>query len=91
MKNRTLTNPSYEHMHLATELKATLNALESAYSVFENVTEPELIDCSIYQINAIQRRYAFLLDKARQYPSDISTKDLESFVAMNFKFHEFAQ
>ena len=57
---------SYEHNYLQSELEQTQNALESAYSVFQNVTDPDLIDSSIYEINAIQIRYKFLLEKAKR-------------------------
>ncbi|MBR6638106.1 MAG: YaaL family protein [Lachnospiraceae bacterium] len=58
---------SYEHNYLQSELEQTQNALESAYSVFQNVTDPDLIDSSIYEINAIQIRYKFLLEKAKSF------------------------
>ncbi len=42
----------------------TKNALDSAYSNFDNVIDPDLIDCYIYEVNAVQKRYKFLLEKA---------------------------
>ncbi len=53
---------------LLEDLKKTRYALEVAYSGFDNVTDPDLIDCYIYQVNAILKRYKFLLQK-------ISTKE----------------
>lgn len=50
---------------LLTEINLTKKALESAYSKFENVIDPDLIDCSIYELNAIQKRYRFLLQQAK--------------------------
>ena len=44
----------------------TKNALEAAYSNFENVIDPDLIDCYTYEIYAVQKRYKFLLEQARQ-------------------------
>lgn len=38
--------------------------LETAYSGFDYVTDPELIDCYIYDINAVLKRYKFLLHQA---------------------------
>ena len=46
---------------LLEDLKKTRYALEVAYSGFDNVTDPDLIDCYIYQVNAILKRYKFLL------------------------------
>ena len=43
---------------LLEDLKKTRYALEVAYSGFDNV-----IDCYIYQVNAILKRYKFLLQK----------------------------
>ena len=48
---------------LLEDLKKTRHALEVAYSGFDNVTDPDLIDCYIYQVNAILKRYKFLLEK----------------------------
>ena len=41
----------------------TLWALETARNHFEQATEPSLIDCYIYEWNAAQLRYQFLLRK----------------------------
>ena len=48
---------------LLEDLKQTRCALEVAYSGFDNVTEPDLIDSYIYQVNAILKRYKFLLNR----------------------------
>ena len=52
---------------LLLELEKTKIELETAYSNFENVTDPDLIDSSIYEVNAVQQRYKYLL---RQIKSD---------------------
>ena len=44
----------------------TQKELETAYSCFENVVDPDLIDSCIYQVNAIQYRYKFLLRQIKQ-------------------------
>lgn len=49
--------------NLLEDLKKTRYALEVAYSGFDNVTDPDLIDCYIYQVNSILKRYKFLLEK----------------------------
>jgi len=58
--------PSYDELHLQSELLQTKWALDSAYSHFENVVEPDLIDCSIYELKAVQTRYDYLLGRARE-------------------------
>lgn len=77
---------SYEHNYLQSELEQTQNALESAYSVFQNVTDPDLIDSSIYEINAIQIRYKFLLERAKKgfcftnsFGNEVSLKEKSGF------------
>ncbi len=49
---------------LLEDLRKTKYALDLAYSNFENVVDPDLIDCSIYELQAIQMRYRFLLRQA---------------------------
>jgi hypothetical protein len=55
-----------EEQALMEELKKTKIALESAYSNFENVVDPDLIDCYIYEVNAVQHRYKFLLRQVKE-------------------------
>lgn len=50
---------------LMNEINKTKIALEAAYSHFENVVDPDLIDSCIYEMNAIQNRYKFLLKQAK--------------------------
>lgn len=51
---------------LRLELKETKLAMDAAYSVLQNVTEPELIDSAIYELNSIQMKYTFLNRKYRE-------------------------
>lgn len=46
---------------LLSDLKLTKTALEDAYTNFENVVDPDLVDSYIYEVNAVQKRYHFLL------------------------------
>ncbi|NLK74124.1 MAG: YaaL family protein [Clostridiales bacterium] len=52
--------------YLINEINKTKLALETAYSNFENVVDPDLIDSCIYELNAIQTRYKFLLKQAKE-------------------------
>lgn len=45
---------------LKLELEKTKEALDDAYTILQNVTEPELIDSAIYELNSIQLKYTFL-------------------------------
>lgn len=51
---------------LINEINRTKIALEAAYSNFENVVDPDLIDSCIYEMNAVQNRYKFLLKQAKE-------------------------
>ncbi|CRZ35735.1 uncharacterized protein DUF2508 [Herbinix hemicellulosilytica] len=55
---------------LLKEIYQTKIALEAAYSQFEYVVDPDLIDSCIYEMNAIQNRYKYLLKQAKA--SDLS-------------------
>lgn len=50
---------------LLSDLKLTKTALDDAYSNFENVVDPDLVDSCIYQVNAVQKRYHFLLKQVQ--------------------------
>ena len=59
---------------LLDDLKRTKSDLELAYANFEHVVEPDLIDSCIYQVNAMQMRYKFLLGRVKQI-EDLGVKD----------------
>lgn len=63
---------TYEEKYLLSELTQTRNALAAAYSNFEYVTDPDLIDSCIYQVNSAQKRYKFLLERAREANLEIN-------------------
>lgn len=62
-KNQT-TYEEKAHVELMQDIAKTKCALDCAYSNFDNVVDPDLIDCYIYEVNAVQKRYKFLLEKA---------------------------
>lgn len=55
-----------QKMSIHEELAQTRYALEIAYSNFDNVTDPDLIDCYIYEVNAILKRYKYLIEQAAE-------------------------
>lgn len=55
-----------QKMTLREELAQTRYALEIAYSNFDNVTDPDLIDCYIYEVNATLKRYKYLIEQAAE-------------------------
>ena len=50
---------------LLPDLKLTKTALDDAYSNFEQVVDPDLVDSYIYEVNAVQKRYHFLLKQVQ--------------------------
>lgn len=65
------------------DIEKTKIALESAYSNFENVSDPDLIDCYIYELNAMQKRYKFLLRQAKELDKEQS--DVEGLLDFPIK------
>lgn len=59
--------PDTNYLHLLDNLTETKNNLDLAYQNFENATDPALIDSYIYEVNAIQMRYKFLLGRLKSY------------------------
>lgn len=48
-------------VELKKQIEASKLAMSSAQNQFEHVVDPTLIDCYIYELNAAQLRYQFLL------------------------------
>lgn len=57
------TNKTSEQLLI--ELEKTKLALETAYSNFENSIDPDLIDSYIYEVNAVQQKYRFLIKQIK--------------------------
>ncbi len=47
-------------------MRATRSALNRAYDGFNRADDDELIEAYVYEINALQHRYAYLLKEARR-------------------------
>lgn len=50
-----------ESLDLRAEIDRTRRTIDAARNHFEQVVDPTLIDCYIYELNAAQLRYQFLL------------------------------
>lgn len=53
-----------QRQRLIEDMEKTKQAMDAAYSNFDNVTDPDLIDCYIYEVNAVLKRYKFLKEQA---------------------------
>ena len=62
-RNRQSTEASDtpENLELKAEIDRTRHRMESVRNQFEEVVDPTLIDCYIYELKAVQLRYQFLL------------------------------
>ena len=77
-------NPAtYDEKYLVEEINMTKAALSAAYANFDNATDPDLIDCYIYQLNSEQKRYKYLLQKAKE--SEIYAPNIYSKYVMYIK------
>lgn len=56
---------SIENQILRAEIERSKRAILSAQNQFEQVVDPTLIDCYIYELNAAQLRYQFLLRRLK--------------------------
>lgn len=52
---------------LMNDLHQTAQDLRDAYRNLENVIDPDMIDCCIYELNSVQMRYKFLLTSIKNY------------------------
>ena len=60
---------------LLDDLNRTKNDLDFAYANFQYVVEPDLIDAYIYEVNAMQLKYKFLLRRLKQKTEDSYAKN----------------
>ena len=65
-KSRTHIQDSKDIIELKKQIEASKLAMASAQNQFEHVVDPTLIDCYIYELNAAQLRYQFLLKNLKK-------------------------
>lgn len=59
-----------ERQALRAQIEQTRNKIDSVRNHFEQVVDPTLIDCYIYELNAAQLRYQFLLRRFKNLEID---------------------
>jgi hypothetical protein len=52
---------------LLSDIFEVKNLLAGAYIRFNCAMEPELVEANVYEINALQSRYSYLLRKIKEY------------------------
>lgn len=55
-----------EQSELIDEYRKAVIKMHQARNVFENITEPELIEACVHELNAAQSQYSFLLSKIKE-------------------------
>lgn len=55
-----------EEETLLKNIKIAKRALDNAYINFDFVTDPELIDSCIYEVKAMQLKYEYLINQAKE-------------------------
>ena len=59
-----------ERQDLQAQIEQTRHKIDSVRNHFEQVVDPTLIDCYIYELNAAQLRYQFLLRRFKSLEAD---------------------
>lgn len=75
-KIRFNQHAAYVNAELRAEIAHTQTVMASIQNQFEQVTDPTLIDCYIYELNAAQLRYQFLLRRFK----NLEDRDYEYLV-----------
>ncbi len=56
------------------DLEKTRQALNAAYAGFDNAVNPDMIDCYIYEINALLKRYKHLSELYAKQTSPVTVE-----------------
>ena len=65
-RRRQRTRLEEERQTLTSELARTRTRIAQAYSGFNTVCDPDLIDSYVFEINALESRYAYLLRRVKE-------------------------
>lgn len=74
---------SEEERRLRYEIERSKTAIDAARNHFEHVVDPTLIDCYIYELNAAQLRYQFLLRRFKS--QELKLKEANTLPIANGK------
>lgn len=65
-KKKQRVQAETHRLALVTAIKTTEKELKTAYNSFNEVTDPDLVECFIFEINALQAQHNYLSRKLRQ-------------------------
>jgi len=66
---KSINNTSIHQKKLLDDIKKTRQALDTVYCNFQYVSDPDLIDCYIYEMNSVHLRYKYLLKQLQKLNS----------------------
>ena len=66
---KKMDNLFLARQELLNEIEEIKISLETAHSNFDNASDPDLVDSCIYEMNAIQYKYKYLLKQMRKMES----------------------
>ena len=55
-----------EQEELVEEYRKAVIKMHQARNAFENITEPDMIDACVYELNAARSQYSYLLSKIKE-------------------------
>ena len=58
--------PDPDKLELIAEYRNVIQKIHQARNAFQNITEPELIESCVHEMNALQAQYSFLLHKLKE-------------------------
>ena len=62
--DHTINQEQFGIPNVMDDLKRTLSELETAYARLNYVTDEDLIECYIYEVNSLLKRYKYLKEEA---------------------------
>ncbi len=65
----------------AREIREAYNAWKNAQSYFESVSEPDLIDYAVFQLEATKRRYMYMLNRQKELVASLNNTYDNSTIA----------
>ena len=81
-KTNQTTEEDYTTPSLREDMEKTRIALEIAYAGFDNAADEDMIDCYIYEINALLKRYKHLTALAAKEPLPVTQTTKSPFKAL---------
>ncbi len=73
----TLLEDDFTTVNLRSEIEKTRQALDSAYAGFDYAVDTDMIDCYIYEINSLQKRYKHLCELSAAQAATETQKSYE--------------